>query len=53
VFHCSHAFDPRRTAPGVWRAEPDLAYYESRRHSTRAVRGLVDESRGGRSADPA
>ena len=44
VFHCSHDFDPRRTAPGVWRKPPDLTYYDSRRRAVRAELGLVDET---------
>ncbi len=44
VFHCNHALDPRRTAPGVWRKEPDYAYYQSVRGARRCARGLVDES---------
>lgn len=44
VFHCSHELDPRRNLPEVVRAQPDTAYYHSRRHATTCERGIVRAS---------
>jgi glycosyltransferase involved in cell wall biosynthesis len=41
VFHCSHDLDPRRNLPEVVRAEPDYAYYDSRRDATTCEFGIV------------